>query len=266
MSETTRFLSVGKIVGASLRIYRDRFFTYFKLAFQAYLWLVVPIFGWAKFAAISGQISRLAWSVVSERPETVHEAFRHTDPRKWTFLLAGFLTGLIMLVTLTLESIALGAILALIGGAVFTVLGQTTAAFAFIVFSMIALIAFLFVYVWFFSRLSIIELPIALMDGVNAQSAIKKSWQFTKGSVLRLQGVFIVAFLLTLPLSLVVNLVSNLGRIILIVWFSQDSAIFIGLYLLLIFGISLLSGALIHPFWQALKAVIYYDLRRPHAG
>ena len=266
MSGTTGFLSVGKIVGASLRIYRDRFFTYFKLAFKAYLWLVVPIFGWAKFAAISGQISRLVWSVISERPETVHEAFRHTDPRKWTFFLAGLLTGLILLVTLTLESIVLGAILALIGGAIFTFLGQTPAVLTFIVFSMIALIAFLFVYVWFFSRLSLIELPIALMDEVSAQSAIKESWQLTQGSVLRLEGVFTVAFLLTLPLSLVVNLVSNLGRIVLIVWFPQDSAIFIGLYLLFIFGLSLISGALIHPFWQALKAVIYYDLRRPHAG
>ena len=260
MTETTAPLSIGKIVGASLRIYRDRFFTYFRLAFQAYLWLVVPIFGWAKFAAISGQISRLVWSVV-ERPETVHEAFRHTDPRKWAFLLAGFLTGLIMLVTLILESLSLGVILALFGGAIYTFLGQTPADFAFVVFSMIASIAFLFVYLWIFSRLSLVELSIALMNGVSAQSAIKKSWQLTRGSVLRLQGVFIVAFLLTLPLYLIVNLLSNLGQIFLVVWLPQDSALFIGLYLLLL-GLSLIGGALIHPFWQALKAVIYWDLCR----
>ncbi|WP_293043893.1 hypothetical protein [Moorena sp. SIO1F2] len=42
--------------------------------------------------------------------------------------------------------------------------------------------------------------------------------------------------------------------------FPQESAIFAWLYLVLVFGLSFASGALLVPFWQAIKSVIYYDL------
>jgi hypothetical protein len=74
-------LSVGNVVSAGLRIYRDRFLTYFRLAFIAYLWIFVPIYGWAKFSSIMGLISRLAFGEVRERPETVTEANRYVKPR-----------------------------------------------------------------------------------------------------------------------------------------------------------------------------------------
>jgi hypothetical protein len=38
------------------------------------------------------------------------------------------------------------------------------------------------------------------------------------------------------------------------------------LYALIIIGLGLLSGALLVPFWQAVKAVIYYDLRIRQEG
>nr|WP_290221056.1 hypothetical protein [Trichocoleus desertorum] len=35
---------------------------------------------------------------------------------------------------------------------------------------------------------------------------------------------------------------------------------------LLILGLSFVSGAIVMPFWQALKAVVYYDLRSRREG
>jgi hypothetical protein len=88
-------LSVGNVVSASLRIYRDHFKSYFGLAFVASLWLLVPIYGWAKYSAISALISRLAFGEVREKPETVSDARREVNPRMWSFLGAGILTFLI---------------------------------------------------------------------------------------------------------------------------------------------------------------------------
>src|SRR4028118_994496 len=88
-------LSVGNVVSASLRIYRDHFKSYFGLAFVASLWLFVPVIGWAKYSAISALISRLAFGEVSEKPETVSDARRQVNPRMWRFLWAGILTYLI---------------------------------------------------------------------------------------------------------------------------------------------------------------------------
>src|SRR4028119_1284519 len=85
-------LSVGNVVSASLRIYRDHFKSYLGLALVASLWLFVPIIGWAKYSAILGLISRLAFGEVREMPETVSDARREVDPREWSFFGAGILT------------------------------------------------------------------------------------------------------------------------------------------------------------------------------
>ncbi|UWU46657.1 hypothetical protein [Limnospira platensis] len=63
-------LNLGDVISAGFRIYRDHFKQYFTMAFFGFLWLIVPIYGWAKFAAISGAIARLAFFEVSERPRT----------------------------------------------------------------------------------------------------------------------------------------------------------------------------------------------------
>ncbi|NJO94617.1 MAG: hypothetical protein HC820_10345, partial [Hydrococcus sp. RM1_1_31] len=68
------------------------------------------------------------------------------------------------------------------------------------------------------------------------------------------QLIFFVAFLLTLPLSLLVNLVT--------LPFPQDSPI----VALVNLTLAIVVGALLIPFWQAIKAVIYYDLRAKKEG
>jgi hypothetical protein len=109
-------LSVGNVVSASLRIYPDHFKSYFGLALVAYLWLLVPIYGWAKYSAISALISRLAFGEVREKPETVSDARREVNPRMWSFFGAGILTFLIYIgvyvaVTIAMATLARGLLL-----------------------------------------------------------------------------------------------------------------------------------------------------------
>jgi hypothetical protein len=66
--------------------------------------------------------------------------------------------------------------------------------------------------------------------------------------------IYFVAFLITIPLSLVVNLV--------VAFLPQDNPI----TFLISLALSILMGALLIPFWQAIKAVIYYDLRTQKEG
>ena len=60
-------LSIGNIVSAGLRIYRDHFSDYFRLAFIGYLWIIVPVYGWAKLATNMGLISRLVFAEIAEK-------------------------------------------------------------------------------------------------------------------------------------------------------------------------------------------------------
>ena len=254
-------LSVGNVVSASLRIYRDHFKSYFGLAFVASLWLFVPIIGWAKYSAISALISRLAFGEVREKPETVSDARREVDPRKWSFLWAGILTFLIYIGVSLVGGIAM-AILAGGAGAIF---GQNSPIVA-VLLVVVAVIAFLIIYIRILSRLLIVELPLAMENNIGASSAIGRSWELTKGSVGRIQWIVVVGILVSLPITIVVQILSSIFESVLKAVLGAESGIFFLVYSILIVLLSFGSGAIVTPFWQAMKAIIYYDLRSRKEG
>jgi hypothetical protein len=270
-------LSVGNVVSASLRIYRDNFKLYFGLALVASLWLLVPIYGWAKYFAISALISRLAFGEVSEKPETVSDARREVKPRMWRFFWAVILTFLIYIGVYLAGSIAMGilaggadaifglniarAILAASAGPTF---GQNYVIIA--AFLVVTVIAFLIIYIRIIPRLLIVELPLAMENNIGASSGIGRSWELTKGSVGRIQSIVFVGILVSLPITIVLPiLTANVQRVLRAV-LGAESGIFYLVYYLLILPFRFGSGALVTPLWQAMKAIIYYDLRSRKEG
>ena len=137
-------LSVGDVVSAGLRIYRDRFKDYFPIAIIAALWSIVPVYGFilfiyawawatyfedyfsltiiaalwfiifiyclAKSVTAAGLVSRLAFGEITEKPESVTEARNQVNPLMWTFLLSSLLVGLIFLGVVLGAMILLGFI------------------------------------------------------------------------------------------------------------------------------------------------------------
>lgn len=253
-------LSVGNVVSASLRIYRDHFKLYFGLAFTAYLWLLVPIYGWAKYSAISALISRLAFGEVRENPETINDANREVNPRMWSFLWAGILASLI------LGGVYLGGVIAMIilGVAAGAIFGQNT--MIIVGLGVVVVIAFLILYIRIISRLLIVELPLAIESDLDASSAIGRSWELTKGSVGRIQWIVLVAFLISLPVYIVSNVLTAIVQVVLTKILGPESSLFFLFYMMLVVVVSIVFGALVIPFWQAIKAVIYYDLRSRKEG
>lgn len=257
-------ISVGDAVSAAVRIYRDRFKLYYGLAFIGYLWILVPIYGWAKFSAISALLSRLAFCELIERPETVAEARRHVMPRMWSFLGAGILVGLIFLGVGFAGMIIIG----ILGGvaAAFTQQGSTVIAIVSWLLIIVGVIAFIIGYIRLIARLFIVEVPLAIEDNVTATSTISRSLKLTEGFASRLQWIIVVAFLVTLPVSIVVQIVSNIFEGILRAVFTSDSPTFAIFYFLVLLAVSFVSGSLLIPFWQAIKAIIYCDLRTRREG
>lgn len=253
-------LSVGNVVSASLRIYRDHFKSYFGLALVANLWLLVPIYGWAKYSAISALISRLAFGEVREKPETVSDARREVNPRMWRFFWAGILTFLIFFGASFVGGIAMFFV-GMGAGALF---GQNFTLVA--AFLVVAVIAFLIIYIRIISRLLIVELPLAIENNIGATSAIGRSWELTKGSVGRIQWIVFVGILVSLPITIVVQILTVIVQSVLRAVLGAESGIFYLVYYLLILPLSFGSGALVTPFWQAMKAIIYYDLRSRKEG
>jgi hypothetical protein len=254
-------LSVGNVVSASLRIYRDHFKSYFGLAVVAYLWLLVPIYGWAKYSAISALISRLAFGEVRENPETVSDARREVNPRMWSFLWAGVLTSLIFLGVYLVGTIVLLAV----GVGAATIFGQNGRIIGGLLVA-VGVIAFLIIYIRILSRLLIVEVPLAIENNIDASSAISRSWELTKGSVGRIQWIVFVAFLMSLPLYIVSNLLSVFLEKVLTALLGAKSSLFLLVYIILTVGQMIGFGALLIAFWQVIKSVIYYDLRSRKEG
>jgi hypothetical protein len=259
-------LTVGNVVSASLRIYRDHFKLYYGLAFIGYLWVLVPVYGWAKFSAMMGLISRLAFGEVTERPETLQEARRYTNSRMWDFLVAGFLVSLIWTGVLFGVLLVFGILIGIISVILAPSLQNNAPVFVplLVLLGIIAGIGLIFGFIWLFSRLSIVELPLAIEDRIDSVSAISRSWSLTQGFVLRLQLIFFVAFLITLPFYSINQIFSFALELL-----PKDSPSSTLLYIalaLLNMVLSFVLGALLIPFWQAIKAVIYYDLRSRKEG
>jgi hypothetical protein len=114
---------------------------------------------------------------------------------------------------------------------------------------------------WFYSRWVIAEVPLAVEENINGGESVSRSWELTKASVLRIQGVVLVAFFVTLPLLFVLNYIPSLFLLKL-----EPGTFIYGIVYFISWVGSLVGGVLVMPFWQALKAVLYLDLRTRREG
>jgi len=260
-------LSVGNVVTAAIQLFRSHFKQYLGLTLRSYLWILVPVYGWAKFLMIHAMISRLAFGDLIGQPESESAARKQLEDKKWGFLGLAFLVGLISFGAVIAFYLAL-IILVLIGVAIATVAGQDNIAVLVIlgILGFIALLLFLVGITWVYSRLIISELPFAIEAISNAAASVGRSWELTKGYVLRIQGIVIVAFLMTLPLQIITQALVFAFQIFLTRFFTEDSPTFLGISFLSSYIISIGSSLFIVPFWQSIKAVIYYDVRNRTEG
>ena len=254
-------LSVGNVVSAAVRLYRSHLKTYLKLALIAHLWIILPIYGWAKYAAISGLISRLAFGELIYQPESVKAASSHINPRLWSFLRVGFQVGISLLVIYFGLAIAAGILAGLLGVVLGRIFGGSTVVIVVTTLAIIFTVIVVLGLTWFYSRWVVAEVPLAVEENINGSESVARSWELTKASVLRIQGVVLVAFLVTLPLMFVLNYIPSLFLIKL----EQGTIIYWIVYVISLIG-SLIGGVLVMPFWQALKAVLYLDLRTRREG
>lgn len=254
-------LSIGNVVSAAVRLYRSHLKTYLKLALIAHLWLIVPIYGWAKCAAISGLISRLAFGELVYQPENVQTASSHINPRLWSFLRVGFQVSISLLVIYLGLAIAGGIVGGMLGIVLGVALGTTGVIVSTTLAIIVTVVILLLGLTWFYSRWVVAEVPLAVEENINGGESVARSWDLTKASVLRIQGVVLIACVVTFPLVFVFNYIPQLF----LVKLEQGSTTYGIVYVISLIS-GLVGGVFVMPFWQALKAVLYFDLRSRREG
>ncbi|MBD2342640.1 DUF975 domain-containing protein [Anabaena subtropica] len=261
-------LSVGNVVSAGIRLYRSHLKDYFLLALKAYLWVLVPVYGWAKFYALTALISRLAFGDLVDQPESVPSGERFVNSRLWQFLLTILLLFLVS-IGIGLGVVILSVLLGVLSAAFVGGVGQQANPATYLLFILIAFalgIVALLAILWLVTRFYLVDLPLAVEENIDASSAISRSWELTQGYVWRILLISFVAFLITIPIQIVVQILATVLRLAFLPLIQEGNAVFSLLYFVLILAISFSSGALLIPFWQSIKAVIYYDLRSRREG
>ncbi|MBG0743889.1 MAG: glycerophosphoryl diester phosphodiesterase membrane domain-containing protein [Cylindrospermopsis raciborskii KL1] len=261
-------LTVGNAVSASVRLYRSHFKDYFLLSLKAWLWILIPVYGWAKFYALSALISRLGFGDLVNQPESVHSGERFVNSRLWQFLTTLILMFFIY-VGIIVSFFILGFLLALIPTAILGGLNIQNPTNNGTWWVLIFLLVFLLAIVgsiWLEIRFSLLTLPLAIEENVDATSTIGRSWELTKGHVWRIFLILFVASLITLPMQILLQQIISFVVQGILEFTPDNNPLLNSLLLLLFFAMFIGGSALVLPFWQSLKAVIYYDLRTRREG
>lgn len=291
-------MNVGSLVSAAFQLYRLHLKSYLSITWRATLWILLALlclFAPLVLLALSVEaspawiglmvllipvgivlmiicsaragmnitlISRLAYGELIQQPESVEAGRREMRPRMWRLFRAQIFVNLLLAVinfgTAMVQSFFTG---------IATVALGTNSPVAGALSAIIYLLT-LGVYMWFYARWSIPELPIAI-ENVSSSQAVTRSWDLSKGNAMRVLTVLFVALLVTLPLYVLSFLPFLSTAIALASQVAADNrAAIISLFIAL--GISgllfLLLNIFIIPFWQALKALIYHDLRNRREG
>jgi hypothetical protein len=263
-------LSLGNVVSAGLRLYRSHLKSYLSLSAIAYLWVLVPVYGWAKSAATLSLISRLAFGELVNQPETVEGGRRFVNSRVWQFLVMNLLMFLIGIGLALVLIIPLSVLFGIIIGFTAVSSGSGTTPnpgiiLLVVLLTLLLIPLFFIALMWVQARLFLVEVPLAVEDNVDATSTISRSWDLTKGHVWRIIGILFVGYLITLPIQLAFTILSVIIQGILQSLAEENSA-YLLLSSLCSLVLTLLSATLVVPFWQAIKAVVYYDLRSRREG
>jgi hypothetical protein len=268
-------LSIGNTVNLGVQLYLQHLKLYLRLSAIAHLWLLLPIYGWAKFLEISASISRLVFAELHGQLEDFSAVQREVYRQKWQLLRIAilvtawcFLAILLAVILLFLLAIVLSIIvyiLYLVNKTIdFRSIGYGIGFFtAILIYLFVPLSSF-----WVYSRLFIAEMPLLIEDRLRCRQAIKRSWQLTKGVMKHTQGVMAIAFAVSLPiLSIAWFSLGRLTGLFLRSLSFEDYYRYANLaFMLYVVVFSLLTGIVTMPFWQAIKAVLYYDLRNVREG
>ncbi|PSN14343.1 hypothetical protein C7293_12025 [filamentous cyanobacterium CCT1] len=298
-------LNPGDVVSAALRLYKDRFKTFLQLALLATLWIVAGLvglvlaiailagigagvggdvgaviggllgllvgfapllYGSAKYYALSSVIGRLCFRDLINQPETSLDARRQVAPRLGQFLLLGFLLLLAYMASYLVGTLAAviagGSVGFLTGGILTALINQTVGGVVGVFLGLVLGLGILLIaLIWVASRLFIAEVVLAIEPQQDAGGSMTRSWELTQTAIMRIQIVFLATFLIQLPLLSVTNYIPS----ILLELLPVDGVVY-GIVFALSLLLSLLGSMVVLPLWQAVKGVLYYDLRSRREG
>ena len=268
-------LTIGNIINIGISIYQLNLKHYLRLALIAHLWLLIPVYGWGRYLAIAGLISRLTWQQLADDTNELPESQLFSIRIIIHFLITGTfvvclssLFAFIFLFLLFFSIILLGVLL-------FSLLDFQTnfaPANSTPILILIGASVYLTLFVlstWFYSRLFITDLVLSIESSHQLLTPITRSYQLTQKMQLKINRIIWLSFAITLSgmilsyilLAICVSILETIRNLYFPSLFSYNLILNIYILFWLVLG-----NITTMPFWQSIKAIVYYQTRCDREG
>ncbi|PSN16129.1 hypothetical protein C7293_04130 [filamentous cyanobacterium CCT1] len=208
-------------------------------------------FSMAKSFALATAIGKMAFARLTHAPLSMVQARRFTARRKGGFLLINLGQRLC--------TILAGYILLSLTRLVFA--EPFELGFEVIALGIIPLLLLGMAFLWLVARLAITDLPLATQENSNAIASFETAWQLTRGQAKRiLRAIVGLGLVIFPPILFICTVAVQIRDSWLINSSDADSTLNLALSIALLHSHLIVIGILGIPFWQSLRALIYYDL------
>ena len=224
--------------------------TFFVLPFS----LALIGFSLAKSFALATAIGKMAFARLTHAPLSMAQARRFTARRKGGFLLINLVPRL----CIGLTSYILLSLAQLVFAEPFEL------GFEIMALGIFPLILLGMAFLWLMARFAVADLPLATQENSSAIASFETAWQLTNGQAKRILWAMAgLALVIFPPLIYIRNVIFQISDSLLINLPDADSTLNLALSIALLHSHLIVIGILAIPFWQSLRALIYYDLLQP---
>lgn len=244
------------------------------------LLLGVSIYCFGRYLAGGAAISRLVFKALMLEPETAKAARTFTNGRAWGFSVLSLVLFIIFFVVIVAMYIALAIAVALFLGVTggFAALENNSSewlinlvrnpaiAIAFVLGILAIVAGFTIAWTWITARFSVAELPYGIEPDMEATASIGRSWTLTRTNVWHTIMVLFVTSLLMIPVNVMVQIASSTVQVFLMALAGSNNVILLAIVYFVSFVLALLAVVVTLPLSQAIKGVLYFDLRNRREG
>jgi uncharacterized RDD family membrane protein YckC len=242
--------------------------------------LGVSFYCFGRYLAGGAAISRLVFKELTLEPETAKAARTHTSKKAWGFSVLSLVLFIIFFAVIVAMYIALAIAVALLLGVagglsslengstewLFRLIQNPATVIAFVLGILAIVIGFTVVWTWITARFSVAELPYGIEPDTEVTASIGRSWTLTKTNVWHAIMVVFVAGLVSVPLNVVIQVVSSLAQLVLVGLAGSDNMILLAIAYFVGFALSLVGVVVTLPLSQSIRGVLYFDLRNRREG
>ena len=260
--------SVGNMITVSVAIYKKNWKKFLKLSLVAHLWLLVPIYGWARYFAIAAWISRLSLNEIINKSDNIDQREYFSINALFIFFTTAcinifitiFLSYFLAILFFGIVAICLQILSGLPILDTISNISSQPQAIGYWVFFWSIIFLFSGLSTFFYTRLFITDLCFSANRQSKLFSLIGKSYLQTKNYKFKVYKIILLSYILSFSFYISIYI------FFLFIAFLSNQADF---YAWEYFGYIILSAflvtvacarGLLFAFWQSVKAVTFYHI------